>query len=275
MLISAINACVTFLFDALLWPIAVFDPRWAMAAVSLATGVVMLWIFGKVSNQAAIRRTKERIRGNLIGVRLFQRDLGVVLRLQRRILRDTLVYMGHSLAPMLVMIVPVALILIQLSVRMDRRPLRPGETAVVKARMRDGAGFPRDLALESSAYAAVETLPVRDASNREAVWRIRALEPGAGALTLRAEAREIAKRVVVDERWGRLSAVRTGAGAMAQLLHPGEQPIDAASPVQSIEIVYPSLSLTLFGRPIHWLVWFFVLSIVFGFALKGFLGVEI
>ena len=104
-----------------------------MTAISFVSGVVMVWIFGKVSDQDTIRQVRERIRGNLIGVRLFQSDIGVVLQLQRRIFGDTFSYMRYALVPMVVLLVPVVLIMTQLNLRFAARPLEPGESAVIKA----------------------------------------------------------------------------------------------------------------------------------------------
>ena len=86
--IDLVNRALTPAFDLILRPLLGAPPIWALTLISLITGIVMVWIFGRVSDQATIRSLRERIRGNLIGVRLFQADIGVVLRLQRRIFTD-------------------------------------------------------------------------------------------------------------------------------------------------------------------------------------------
>ncbi len=40
-------------------------------------------------------------------------------------------------------------------------------------------------------------------------------------------------------------------------------------------IGYPPLDLSLFGWSVNWLIFFFILSLVSGFAFRGVLGVEI
>jgi hypothetical protein len=59
------------------------------------------------------------------------------------------------------------------------------------------------------------------------------------------------------------------------LLNPGEMPIAKDSSVKQIKIDYPSRSIEIFGWNLHWLIVFFVLSIVFGFAFKGLFKVEV
>ena len=88
--VGILNSLLTRLFDALLWPFRGLHPIWALLAVSSVTGLVMLWIFGKVSDQEAVRAVRDKIRGNLIGVRLFGDDIRVMFRLQGTILRATL-----------------------------------------------------------------------------------------------------------------------------------------------------------------------------------------
>jgi hypothetical protein len=275
--IGAFNAFLTGAFGLVCAPFRSLAPIWPIALVSFATGVAMVWIFGKVSNQKAIRLVRNRIRGNLIGVGLFRNDVGLVLRLQARVLRDTLTYMRHSLVPMLVTIVPVVLIAIQLNLRFSVRPLHPGETAIVKATMRKDAALDATLLDATTAGGvAVDSPPVRIASEREISWRVRGVRPGAYLLALHSGNETLSKEIVVgDQTWRAVSAVRTGAGAMEMLLWPGEPPLPSSSPFESIELAYPALDIALFGWRVHWLVLFFVLSIAFGFALKGVLGVEV
>ena len=44
----------------------------------------MVWIFGKVSNQDAIQRTRDRLSAELIALRLFKDDLRVFFGIQSR-----------------------------------------------------------------------------------------------------------------------------------------------------------------------------------------------
>jgi len=42
----------------------------------------MLWIFGKLSDQDTIHEIRDRIRGNLLGIRIFGDEIGTLFRLQ-------------------------------------------------------------------------------------------------------------------------------------------------------------------------------------------------
>jgi hypothetical protein len=235
----------------------------------------MLWVFGRVSNQKVISRVREEIRGNLLAVRLYQHDVGVVLRLQGRILRATLVYFRYSFRPILILIVPVFLILAQLNLYFSLRPLQEGETALVKAKLHSlsigGADEPQ---LEASEVVRVETPGVRIEAEREVAWRIRAVESGHHRVIVRRGSEKVEKALVVGGRWDRVSHLRTDS-LLDLLLYPGEDAIFGEAGINSIEVTYPSLRLRLFGWDVHWIVLFLVISLASAFILKRPMGVEI
>jgi uncharacterized membrane protein (DUF106 family) len=274
-LARAINLVMTGLLDLVVWPFRTLDPIWALLVVSLLAGVLMLWLFGKTSNQERIRTVRDWIRGNMMAIRLYGDDLGVLFKLQGRILRATMTYMRLALVPMLVLIVPTLLILIQLNLRFASRPLVPGESTVVKVTLRDGSATSAPVELEVPHGITIETEAVRIESLGQLAWRIRGDTAGRYTLVVKSGGEGLEKEVVVGDRWGAVSEKRTGEGFLDSLLYPGEPPIDAESPIRAVEIQYSALSVALFGFELHWLLVFFVASIAFGFAFKRALGVEI
>jgi len=274
-LIDAVNRGLTPLFDLLCWPFRALPPIWALLAISCLSGVAMVWIFGRTSDQSRIRHLREQIRGNLIGVRLFQRDVGVILRLQRRIFGDTFRYMRLALVPMVVMLVPVLLIMTQLNLRFAVSPLAPGETAVVKAFVRDAELLGAPARLEAGSDLSVETPAVRMPAAGEVAWRVRANAPGEHRLVVHVGGASVEAHLVAGEGWGAVPDRRTGRGVIDTLLYPGQPPIAGDHAIEAVEIGYAALDMRAIGWPVHWLVAFFVLSIAFGYALKGPLGVEL
>ena len=273
--VSLINAILTPVFDVICWPFRALAPNWALAVISFAAGIFLVWLFGKTSDQDRIRAIRDRIRGNLLGVRLFQHDIGVVLKLQGKIFGDTFRFMGLALVPMLIMIVPVTLIMTQLNLRFAVRPLEAGEAVLVTALVRDAAALNQPIALEVPDGVTVETPPVRIRSSREITWRLRVDRPGSHALVVRVGGESLEKRLVGGTRWGPVVQLRSGRGMVDTLLYPGEPPIAAGHGVEAVEIAYPPLELSLLGIEVDWLIAFLALSMVFGFAFKGVLGVEV
>ena len=273
-LVNTINGVLTPVFDVICWPFRALPPMWALAAISLASGVCLVWLFGKTSDQDRIRTIRDRIRGNLIGVRLFQHDIGVVLQLQGKIFGDTFRFMGLALVPLLIMLVPVLLIMAQLQLRFDVRPLEIGEPVLVTALVRDASVLDRDVALEVPDGVTVETPPVKMRAHREITWRLRVDRPGTYALVVRVGDDVVEKRIVAGSGWGPVPYLRSG-NLLDTLLYPGEPPIAADSPIEAVGVGYPPQDLSLLGIEVNWLVGFLILSMAFGFAFKGVLGVEV
>jgi hypothetical protein len=271
---ATLNALLTRLFDALCVPWRSLPPVWALLFLSFVAGVGMVWVFGKTSNQKAIGRLKDRIRGSLIGVRLYRDDVGIVLRLQGRIIGLTGAYLAYSLVPILFLIVPTLLILAQLNLRFSVEPLTPGLSVTVTAKVRDARALDGPLSLEAPVGVVVETPPVRAMAVGEVSWRIRATKPGDYKLLVHLGDETIDKSLKVGEGWSDVSATRA-SGALTSALWPGEPPIPSDSTVESVAIAYDPLELRVFGWKLHWLVGFLLVSILAGFACKGLLGVEI
>lgn len=279
-----LNRAVTFLFDGVFFPFRSLHPMVGMLVVSAVTGVAMLWLFKVTSNQEGIREAKKRIWARLYEIYLYNRDLGVMVRAQGGLLAANLGYLRHSVRPMLFMAAPIFFILVQLNMRYGMRPLEEGKTAVVTVKFRGSLpeGNP-GFRLKASRGITVETPPVRikDASSNrlEAAWRIRAEEPGEHELVLELSDRTVTKKVWVG-RQSRVVRISNGCYRASNLaeafLEPAEPPIDPQAGVNAITVKHPGASLSFFGFwETHWLVWFCILSIAAGLALKSRFGVQI
>ena len=269
------NAALTAVFDLLCLPFGSLPPMAALAAISGGSGVLLVWLFGRFSDQDRIREVRDRIRGNLIGVRLFRRDVAVVLGLQRRILGDTLRYLRLAAVPMLILAAPAVPIVVQLHLRFAVGPIEPGAAAVVTATVRDASAFDGPIALASPAGVTVETPPVKIRATREIAWRVRVHRAGRHVLRVQVGAETVDKTLVGGGGWGAVAQRRTGRGALDTLLYPGEPPIPRGHGIEAVEVAYAPLDLRLLGLKVDWLVGFLLLSMACGFACKGLLGVEI
>lgn len=275
--IYALNWTLTRGFDLLFRPLHFLGPFWSLTLLSLLTGLFMVWIFGRVSDQAAIVRIRNTIRGNLIAVRLFQNDIRVFLSIQARILRDTLTYMRYSLKPMLILMIPLILIIVQLHLHYHYRPIGKNEKTLVTARFLKNAlpEAPSKVALVVPDGITVETPGVWVPSEREISWRIRADKEGTYKVGVVSQGHETEKELIVGSGWGSVSPIRFGRRFLDLLLYPKEPPIDPNSGIESVGVIYPELDIRFLGIGVDWLVAFFVLSIAFGFATKGLLGVQV
>ena len=122
----------------------------------------------------------------------------------------------------------------------------------------------RNVTLEVGDGVKVETLGVRIPPTREVAWRVRPESSGEHVVVVRVGEDSVETHLVAGDDWGAVPQRRTGQGMWDTLLYPGEPPIPRTHP-----------DLRVFGLAVNWLVAFFVLSLAFGFAFKGMLGVEV
>lgn len=249
----------------------------AMTALSLLTALLMLLVYRLTSNQQKIRAVKDKIIAHLLEMRLYKDSLRMTFRAQGNILWYNLKYLGHSSRPMLVMIVPLVLAIIHIDQWFGYESLNPGEAAIVKVRLKEGyQPSHEEVSVEPSPGFAIETSPLRIDKESEVDWRLRAVEPGSWGLIVMVNNQAVSKRIVIGGRsLTRISPARVARNWIDQLLNPGEPAISANSAVKMIEIGYQARRMTIFGWRLHWLVVYLVLSVVFGFALKGLFKVEI
>src|SRR5438128_12561596 len=140
-IVAVLNSVLTFLFGLVYGAVKWLGPFWSLVVISALAGILLVWIFGKVSNQQAIQKTRSRLSAELIALRLFKDDLRVFFGIQFQVLVWTLKYLRHSLVPMLILMVPALIILIQLNLHSGLRPLAVGESALVKVKLRDPAAL--------------------------------------------------------------------------------------------------------------------------------------
>ncbi len=107
------------------------------------------------------------------------------------------------------------------------------------------------------------------------MWRLVATQPGTYVVSIGPPDRTLSKRVSVSNKLERVSPVRLRGQFWERMLLSAESPMPAESPIQSIEVGYPSRSIAFVGFEWNWIWLFFVLSLVAGFLFKTILGIEI
>ena len=271
------NLTFNSFFDLLLIPFRSLHPLWSLSILSLLMGILMLMIYRYTSNQKEIKETKNRIKAHLLEIRLFKDDFGILLSAQKNILLYNTKYMMHALKPMLFMIVPVAIILIHLDGWFGYRPLTIGESTAVSVKVSgQEVGIFSDIVLEVDRGLVIETPALRIPELSEITWRVRAKELGQYNVIIKVSGHPFTKRVVVSDRGLTRVSPRVVASSLWEMfLNPGEKPLPENSFVKQIEVYYPDRLIGIFGWEIHWIVIFFVLSILGGFTFKGFFRVEI
>ena len=122
-------------------------------------------------------------------------------------------------------------------------------------------------------------------SQRTLAWRLGRIEGAdaeAGDLVVALGERRYEKGFQASEDWVRRSPVRPDGSFLDQLIYPAEPPLPAAGPVERIQFELPSAEVDVLGFTVRemagvpaWMIVYFLLAVIFAFALRKPMGVEI
>jgi hypothetical protein len=272
-----LNALLTPASGFLLAPFRNY-PATGLVFWSVITGIMMTYVFGKTSNQRALRRAADNIRAQLLAVKLFKDDLLVTFQCQVTLLRSTGMRLLHSVPPMLVMIVPLLFVLTQLAMRYEFCPLVKDDQAVVATHIRpDAWKASRDISLDSDDGFVVETESLRDERNSVVYWRVRADGSESKLLRFKIGDQVIIKEFPMSVTPNVLQVSnpkRPGVSVWNQLLYPAESSLSADSPIESIDIQLTPRDTPILGWKVPWWATFFMVSMLVAFITGKFVGVQ-
>jgi hypothetical protein len=274
-IINLINTLTNAFGKFVLAPVELLPGWLSNTIISAVMGVFLLVIFKYTSNQRAIGQVRNDIKANMLALKLFKDSISVTLLAEARVFKGAFLLLLYSIVPMLVMIIPVSLLIAQMSLFYQSRPLLPGESAVVTAKLNGNIeeNWPT-INIEPTPATQVTVGPVRIFSKREICWEIKALENGKHNITFDAGQDKIEKELAIGDGYMRVSAMRPALNWVDILLHPAEKPFGSDSVVQSVTIDYPERWAKTSGTD-WWLIYFFIASMVFAFLSKPFLKVRI
>jgi hypothetical protein len=265
---------VTFLATVVMNQLGVNLPAMLVLLLSLIVGLLMVVVFRYTSDQKAIRIVKDQLKAHLLAVRLYQDQLPVVLSSYGRILRGTGRYLRLAFKPLLFVILPLVFLIVQLDRYLGWMPLPANQTFLVKANTPDPDAL-NEASLQLPSEMTATAPAVHVPAQNEVVWRVVADKDGNYTVNVGAGGQAFAKTVVVSPGLARISPVRLRGRFWERLLVSGESALPDSSPIQSIEVVYPSRSIDFAWLEWNWIWLFFVLSLLAGFFFKSILGIEI
>jgi uncharacterized membrane protein (DUF106 family) len=251
-------------------------PWISMLIISLLTGILMLLVFKYTSNQDAIKHNKDLIKAHLLEMRLYSSQMKVSFQAQAGILKANFKYMAHMFKPMIFVLPPLVLLLFQINLWFGYDSLDRNQAALLKVYLNE-AYNPVDVDLEVSPGQGIifETPPLRIEENNEINWRISSPTKGIHQIDFKLAGETITKQVAVaQDSMLKIFPYKIKGNFVRELTVPTEKPLKKNSVFNSIEIQYPEKRLEFLGIRFHWLVAFFILSVVFGFALKGLFRVD-
>ena len=279
---TILNDLLRPIFDWLQYPLRELPSFVGILIWSIPVGVFALWVFGKTSNQDRIAEVKRRIYAGLFEIRLFNDDLRAIMRAQKEIFWHVLHYQALALKPMIFILPPLVLVMVQLHQFYGFRGLQPGESILLTVQLEEDAvalGQRPEISLETPTGLHTEMAAVWVPSLAQISWRIGIDDPGDYELLIGIDGDAVTKTLRATDLIERLSPERPPRTIIDQLEWPSEKPLDRNGPVRSITLGYPDGTVGLLGWNIEWrwawMVLFFVLTMVVALILRKPMGVEL
>ena len=251
-------------------------PGWVSnTIISGIVGILFLVVFKYTSNQKAIGKVKDTIKANMLALWLFKESIIITLKTEAKLFKSSIVLLLYSVKPVLIMFFPFILILAQLSLWYQKRPLNVGEETLVTVQFNNNIGAePLNAILQPT--SSIETVlgPVTINSKNQVLWKIRALKEGYHTIACDVDSKVLTKELAVGDGFMRTSLLKPGYHPLDIILYPAEPPFSSESIVESISIDYPDRSNRFAGTD-WWVVYFIVCSIVFAYLFKPVLKVKL
>ena len=250
------------------------SPLAIVVVLSIVIGLLMVVVFGYTSNQKAIKIAKDQLKAHLLAVRLFQDQLHVVIGSYGRILRGTGRYLKLAFMPLLYVIIPITLMIVQLDRYLGSTGIRTNVPFLVTVRV-SNPDVLNDVSLELPTEITTSAPAVHVPAVREIVWRLVVSREGAYEVKAVAAGQSVAKKVHVSSELARVSPVRLRGHFWERMFSSAESAIPENSPIESIAVNYPERNIEIAGYEINWIWLFFILSMVAGFIFKELLGIQV
>jgi uncharacterized membrane protein (DUF106 family) len=268
-------AIAVFQFSLLTSPLAI------VVVVSVVVGLLMVVLFGYTSDQKAIGIAKDQLKAHLLAVRLYRDQIPVVMGSYGKILRGTGRYLKLAFKPLLYVIIPITLLMVQIDRYLGATPIPANapflltvHLAGASSRQAAGSDAP-DVTIDLPPEITMTAPPLHVATDNEIVWRLAGSKEGNYEVKIAAGGQAATKAICVGTDLPRISTVRLRGHFWERIFSSAEPALPENSPIDSIAINYPDRNIEIAGYGMNWIWLFFILSMVAGFIFKELLGIQI
>jgi uncharacterized membrane protein (DUF106 family) len=261
-------------------------PLAMVVVLSLVVGLLMVVLFGYTSDQKAIGIAKDQLKAHLLAVRLYRDQIPVVMGSYGKILRGTGRYLKLAFKPLLYVIIPITLLIVQIDRYLGATPIPPNVPFLLTAHLAGpqstgptaGGDALNNVTLDLPPEIAMTAPAVHIPAENEIVWRLTGSKEGKYEVKVAAAgpaAQAETKTVCVGGDLPRISAVRLRGQFWERMFLSAEPALPENSPIESLSISYPDRNIEIAGYGMNWIWLFFILSMIAGFVFKELLGIQI
>ncbi len=272
-MIIAISQFFRAIAALLIWPVRGLSPNLALAWVALLLTVPILLVYKYVSNQVRMKRVKHKLMGRLLEIQLYRDTPIFIFRTLGALIVEVFIYLGLSLKPLLVVIVPLSLLLVQLAGWYEWRPLKQNEKTLVKLQLADDM-LDHTFELHVPPSLHMEVGPFHTLKNNQVLWSVRARNTNSEPVIVTFATNTLAKTLLVSTAFEPVQPeAAQGAGRLWSI--PCENAIPASVGVNYLSIDYPTRTISLLGFRMHWIIALLLYCLFFGILLQKPLGVVV
>lgn len=254
--------------------------------ISVISAIIFLLIFKKTSNQRKIKYHKDKIFGNMLQMPLYKDKCGMLVLSILNILKHNLLYLKQMLIPFVFICIPLILLTVQINNRCGYKPLEVNQRFIIRVDLDANAiqdplpAVIEKVYCETSPKIVLETPPLRIETEGSVFWRARMVESiqnGQPYLRIGVQGsdRIIEKTTVTDYRHKRFSPVKGKWSLWNELFNNAERFLADDAFFEFISIDYHRASYAFLFWSVDAIILYFLLTLLFAFAVKSFLKVTI
>ncbi|MDD5759460.1 MAG: hypothetical protein PHI06_10295 [Desulfobulbaceae bacterium] len=279
----AIFSLLNHLIDFLISPVHQLDPVPQLVLLSLVSTLLLLFIFKKVSNQESIKLHKNKIFGNFLEIAIYRDQFRRSLICQGKVMKHNLLYLKAIGTPLMIIMFPMILVCLQLEYRLGYQVLKPGTAFIIEAQVAQPPSAPPSdildtVTISTSESVALESPAMRIPNSGQIFWQARIITAdttNAISLSLPGSPEPVVKNLAVDNQTGRFTPESRKMSSLWDIIVSGEDPIPPESAINSIRITYAPAEYRFFQWTFSPIIYFFILTLLFGLAVKPFMKVNI
>lgn len=281
-MIQKINYFITFVFDVILYPFKFINPFWGILFLSVLMSFVVLIIYKRFSSPGTIKNTKEKIKANILAIRIYKDFWRVILSSFGKSMFYTAKYFSLNLVPLLIIIPILFPVFVQMEVRFGVRPFKVGEEMIIKARVsQDPQGM--DVKLIENGNFKLKMNPVfingfkdekKSEPLREIDWKVNATRDGMSNIQVKINNKIYEKSIAIGNYSGALSNKKYKESSWGHFIYPSEGLFAEPGVIDDVYIEYPSAKISFAGLRLKWWIINFILVIIIVLALHKRFGIE-
>jgi hypothetical protein len=282
-MMQKINYFFTRLFDIILYPFGFVHEFWGILFLSILMSFVVLVIYKYISSPSAIVDTKNKIKANILAIRIYKDFWKVIVVSFFKSMFYTFKYFILNFGPVLLIIPILFPAFAQMDVRYGMRPYQVGEDIVIETAF---SHDPNELAIQllengnfkptmNPVYInAYEDLEEKTRPIRQVNWKVEAVEEGETTIKVQVGPKVFEKSLVIGSYSGALSKKKFLKSSFEHFLYPAETLLKDNRELETIYIKYPGKNVSLFGFEIHWIILNLILVVIIVLAFRKRFGVE-